>query len=147
MGFFTAALAGTIFKTALEFGKGLVAPITTYLGRKQEIAAATQASKLAVIEYKTKALEGRLDKAQDGDIAWENTSIDNSGWKDEYWTLVISLPAILCFCGTGAAQIVTDGFLALQGCPEWYKWCMLISVSSAYGYKKLADFMALKKGS
>jgi hypothetical protein len=147
MGFFTAALAGTVFNGLLQFGKGLVSPITTYLGRRQEIQSAEQTAKLAVISFKVQAYENRLTNAQAGDIKWENTSIENSGWKDEYWTLVISIPAILCFCGPRASQIVTDGFLALQGCPEWYKWCMLISVSSAYGYKKLADFMALKKGS
>ncbi len=96
---------------------------------------------VAVTEAKIK----RLQESQEADIAWENTSITNSGWKDEWFTIILSIPAILCFI-PGGAKYVTAGFDSLQGTPDWYQWAFMVAVASSFGYRKLADFMALKKG-
>ncbi len=116
------------------------------LGGWQKRKAAKLDSDLRVQEAKTKGMEARLSTGQQADIAWENTSITNSGWKDEWFTVILSIPAILCFV-PGLADYVTQGFVALRATPEWYQWSFLVAVSSSFGYKKLADFMALKKGS
>lgn len=98
--------------------------------------------KTAVTEAKIK----RLETQQAADIAWENTSIEQGGWKDEYLTILLSVPMILCFI-PGGAQYVAAGFQALQeNTPDWYQWAFLVVVASSFGYKKIADFMALKKG-
>jgi hypothetical protein len=102
-------------------------------------------SALAIEKAKTEANIKRMDTEQQGDIAWQNTSINNSGWKDEWFTVVLSIPAIMCFI-PGLADYVTQGFKALQTTPEWYQWAFLVAVASSFGYKKLADWMSLKKG-
>ena len=126
--------------------KALISPVSEYLQRGQELKAKLQDSKLRVIEAKTLGMEQRLTTGQAADIAWENTSIENAGWKDEWWTLVLSIPAIVCFGGTAAADWVTQGFAALATCPIWYQTAVGIAIASAFGYKKFADIMALKKG-
>jgi hypothetical protein len=52
----------------------------------------------------------------------------SSSWKDEYITIVVSVPAILCFFPFGA-NIVAEGFKALSLAPEWYQY-LLIAVFS-----------------
>ena len=102
-------------------------------------------SDLRVNEAKTKAKITRLETGQKADIAWETTSIENSGWKDEWFTIVFSIPLIMCFV-PGLVDYVQAGFMALKETPDWYQWTIGILVSSSVGYKKLADFMKLRKG-
>jgi len=102
-------------------------------------------SELAINQAATEARVGRLRTKQEGDIAWETTSIKNAGWKDEWFTVVLSIPAVMCFV-PGLAIYVDAGFRALQQTPDWYKWAFCLAVGSSFGYKKIADFMALRKG-
>ena len=95
----------------------------------------------AAVEAKIRMLE----TSQAGDIAWENTSINNAGWKDEWFTVLLSIPAALCFLPGGEVYVV-NGFHALDSCPEWYRWSFLVAVGSSFGYRRIADFMSLKKG-
>ena len=92
--------------------------------------------------------DARIDKVKTGqaaDIAWEVTSLDQSGWKDEYWTIVLSIPMIMCFI-PGLVEYVVQGFEALQKTPEWYRYAIGIAISSAFGVKTFVNFMKLKKG-
>ncbi len=123
----------------------LISPVTEVLKGWQERKKVKLEGELAISRASTEAKVKRLETSLNGDIAWENTSIKNSGWKDEWFTVVLSIPAIMCFI-PGLAEYVTQGFLALKECPEWYKWAFMVAVASSFGYKKIADFMALKKG-
>lgn len=123
----------------------ILAPATEMIKGWQARKQSKLESDLRVNEARTEAKIRILEKGQQADIAWENLSISNSGWKDEYWTLVLSIPAILCFI-PGAAAYVRAGFDALRQCPDWYQWALLVAIASSFGYKKLADFMSLRKG-
>ena len=125
--------------------KGLISPATDLLKGWQARKASKLTSDLAIAEAKTFSIVSRLKTKQEGDIAWENTSIDKSGWKDEYFTIILSVPAVLCFV-PGMVEYVRAGFDALNSMPGYYQWMLSIAVGSAFGYKKLCDFMAIKKG-
>lgn len=101
---------------------------------------------LAISKASTEAKIVRMQTEQNGDIAWERLSIEGAGWKDEWFTIVLSLPAILCFIPS-LAPYIERGFEALSTCPGWYKWAFCVAVASSFGYKKLADLMSLRKGS
>lgn len=45
----------------------------------------------------------RLETDQAVDISWEQTSMGNSGWKDEFWTLVMT--ALRCWFRPGNMQV------------------------------------------
>lgn len=102
-------------------------------------------SDLRVNEARTQAQIEVLKRGQEADIAWENLSIQRSGWKDEWFTIILSIPLVLCFF-PGAVEYVTAGFDSLSHTPEWYRWMVGIAVGSSFGYRKIADFMSLKKG-
>ena len=122
-------------------GDLIAGPIKSWQQRKQ----AKLESDLKINEAKTEAKIERLKTGQQADIAWENTSIEQSSWKDEWFTIVLSIPAILCFI-PGMAAYVRAGFEALRKTPDWYQWAFLVAIGSSFGYRKIADFMALKKG-
>ena len=122
-------------------GNLILGPIESWQKRKK----AKLESDLRINEAKTVAKIERLKTGQQADIAWENTSITQSGWKDEWFTVVLSVPAILCFI-PGMAEYVEAGFAALRDTPDWYQWAFLVAIGSSFGYRKIADFMALKKG-
>lgn len=122
-------------------GNLFLGPIKSWQARK----TAKLESDLKINEAKTEAKIARLKTGQQADISWENTSITQSGWKDEWFTIVLSVPAILCFI-PGMAEYVRAGFDALRQTPDWYQWAFLVAIGSSFGYRKIADFMALKKG-
>lgn len=132
--------------SAIWTGLQLIAsPVTEMVKGWQTRKQVKLASDVAIQKAKTVGMIERLKTGQAADIAWEQTSIENSGWKDEWFTILLSIPAILCFI-PGMADYVRAGFAALATCPEWYKWAFSIAVASSFGFKKFANVMALKKG-
>jgi len=125
--------------------KGLVKPATEIFKGWQARKAAKLESDLAIEKARTMARIENIKTKQQADIAWENLSIDKSGWRDDYFTIILSIPAVLCFI-PGMVVYVRAGFDALSTMPSWYEWMLGIAVGSAFGYRKIADFMSLKKG-
>ncbi|MCD9147873.1 hypothetical protein [Pseudophaeobacter flagellatus] len=118
--------------------------IAELLGIGSKIVEARSRLKVAKIEAQTTATQSRAQ--QDG--AWEAMAAENArnSWLDEYWTAVLTVPLVLAFLGAGDA--VADGFAALQGVPDWYKWSVLASVSFAFARKTMpgvADWVSRKK--
>ena len=125
--------------------KGLISPVTNYFMANQKRKAVKLEGDILIAAAKTKSIVKRLETGQQADIAWEQLSLDKSGWRDDYFTIILSVPAVLCFV-PGMVMYVRDGFDALGGMPGWYQWMLSIAVGSAFGYRKIADFMSLKKG-
>lgn len=116
-----------------------------YLQGRRKLKRAEVESTLRISEAKVKANEQIIADGQKADISWENTSLHQSGWKDEYWTIILSIPLILCFI-PGLADYIRAGFEALEVTPKWYRYAIGVAIGSAFGVKKFADFMRLKKG-
>lgn len=125
--------------------KMVAAPVAQIVTGWQERKTVKLEGELAVSRAKTQAHIKKIETGQAADIAWEKTSLDNSGWKDEYWTIVLSVPMILCFV-PGLVEYVVRGFEALQGTPGWYRYSVGIAIGSAFGVRNVANFMKLKKG-
>ena len=86
----------------------------------------------------------------DGD--WESKMADASAnsWKDEFWTIVLSVPIFMIGYSivVGDPEIVNrveDGFVALSGLPEWYQYLLFIAISSSFGIKGVSKLMSLRK--
>jgi len=136
--------------------KAMWAGITSVLGMGSTLVQGWQERKKAKLESdialdkaKTEATIKRVQTRDEADIAWENLSLEQSGWKDEYWTLVLSIPMIMCFIPS-MNTYVDAGFKALETTPEWYRYFIGIAIGSAFGVKITLDtikqFMQMKKG-
>lgn len=97
---------------------------------KQQLALARLEGEIAVekakAEYRCKDLEY--------DNAWELEQIKNSGWKDEYVLVLLSIPLILVFVPF-AQPYVLNGFAVLDQCPEWYRWLLVMIFAAVYGIR------------
>jgi hypothetical protein len=73
-------------------------------------------------------------RGQEMDNSWELEQIRNSGWKDEFVLLLLSIPMVLSFI-PGTVQYVEDGFAALSKTPDWYQWLILAVFAAIYGIR------------
>ena len=99
----------------------------------------------SVIDSKTqiKLTEAEIKKKQlTGEIDWDLAAIQatqNSG-KDEWITLLFSIPLILAFCGDWGNAIVQAGFAALETMPTWYQYSLGGIVSASIGIRSVSKF-------
>jgi len=87
---------------------------------------------LEEVKHKTK-LEMAM-RGQEMDNTWELEQIRNSGWKDEFVLLLLSIPLILCF-HPETVMYVELGFAALDKTPQWYQWLILAVFAAIYGIR------------
>lgn len=76
----------------------------------------------------------RAENSEGRDHEWEIESIRNSGWKDEWVLILISIPMVGSFI-PATVQYVVDGFEALSQTPDWYRWLILMIFSAVYGIR------------
>jgi len=58
----------------------------------------------------------------------------DSGWKDEFVLLLISIPMVLSFI-PATVTYVENGFKALALTPDWYQWLILSIFAAVYGIR------------
>jgi hypothetical protein len=84
----------------------------------------------------------KLENVAQGRIAeveWNKSSIQKAGWRPGFLTVILSLPMILVFFPF-LVPTMEAGFEALDNTPVWYRAAIAVMVSSAFGYKKFADW-------
>lgn len=119
---------------------GLVTAITdlagTWVKGKADTARATAQAKASVIKTAAKSTAD-----------WERVMAEatKNSWKDEWLTLVFSIPLILCFIPSMVPHI-QQGFNALNTLPSWYHEILLVIVLASFGVKAGKGIMGqLKK--
>lgn len=95
-------------------------------------------------ELKLKKLEGKVKIEQakaemevrklEADNAWELAQIANSGWKDEWVLILLSIPLVLVFIPE-LAPYIQQGFDVLATTPEWYRWLIMAIFTAIYGIR------------
>ena len=121
--------------------QNLIAPVAKlaggYLKNKAEEKQAKHKAKMSMIK---------------NDAEWESKMVDASAhsWKDEFWTIVLSIPVFM----VGYAIVINDitvidrvkqGFDALADLPEWYQYLLFVAVTSSFGIKGADKIMKLRK--
>ena len=104
---------------------------TTYLDGKVAVQKANA-------EIKVKQATGEID--------WDLAAIQGTqnSWKDEWITLLFSIPLILAFCGDWGNDIVQRGFVALETMPAWYQYSLGGIVSASIGIRSVSKFFNKK---
>jgi len=90
--------------------------------------------------------EGEIKRAQavvDNEATWDKTAIENAGWKDEYLTIVLSIPLIAGFI-PGLEVYVLRGFSVLEQTPTWYQAAIGVMIAAAFGIKSFSKYMEKK---
>ena len=97
-----------------------------------ETKKAKAKQKLVQIEAETTLMEKQIAGEIDWDIAAQKNS--ERSWKDEYLTILFSIPLLLCFLPF-TVDYVERGFEALAQTPDWYKYTLGVIVSASFGIK------------
>ena len=81
-----------------------------------------------------------------GEIEWDVEAMKASkdSWKDEWLTLLFSIPLIFAFCGDWGRDIVFAGFEALEQAPDWYKYTLGLIVSASFSIRGATKFFGKK---
>jgi len=123
----------------------LIGPIAdlagTWLNGKVEKTKAEAATKVA----KAKAEAVIMEKKATGEIDWDLEMARGSAnsWKDEWLTILFSIPLILAFV-PGMEEVVANGFARLNEMPEWYQYSLGVIVAASFGVRSATKFFGKK---
>ena len=120
----------------------LLGPVTSIVGGivqgKMEQKAAETKAKVAKAEAQAQIMLSQATSEAD----WEKVMAEGSrdSWKDEWLTILFSVPLILAFCGEWGRDIVEDGFVALNSMPDYYRYTLGAIVSASFGIRGATKF-------
>jgi hypothetical protein len=127
--------------------QALIGPLTELAGGwlKGKADAQAAAANLKLVEAEAKATI--MKSAATSEADWERIMAQGSqnSWKDEWITLLFSIPLILSFCGAWGRKVVEDGFMALEAMPEWYQYTLGVIVAASFGIRSATKFFGGKK--
>jgi len=124
----------------------LLGPITNIVGGivqgKMEQKAAETKAKVAKAEAQAQIMLSQATSEAD----WEKVMAEGSrdSWKDEWLTILFSVPLVLAFCGEWGRDIVADGFTALNAMPDYYRYTLGAIVSASFGIRGATKFFGKK---
>ena len=124
----------------------LLGPITNIVGGivqgKMEQKAAESKAKVAKAEAQAQIMLSQATSEAD----WEKIMAEGSqeSWKDEWLTILFSVPLVLAFCGEWGRDIVADGFTALNAMPDYYRYTLGAIVSASFGIRGATKFFGKK---
>jgi len=86
-------------------------------------------------------------KEATGEIDWDLAAMRASqgSWKDEWLTLLFSIPLVLSFMGEWGRGIVADGFTTLAGMPQWYHIALGAIVSASFATRSASKLFNMRK--
>tara|TARA_R100001163_G_scaffold64424_1_gene58615 strand:- start:221 stop:607 length:387 start_codon:yes stop_codon:yes gene_type:complete len=126
--------------------QALIAPLTELAGGwlkgKADKQAAEAKLKLTEAEAKAKIMLSKETSVAD----WERIMAQGSqtSWKDEWLTILFSIPLVLVFLGDTGRDIVANGFAALETMPDWYQYTLGVIVAASFGVRSATKFFGKK---
>lgn len=123
---------------------GLPEEIAEYFKERQKLKNEIKLEKLRgeIAHQKAKAEVAAVLATREAE--WELEQIRNSGWKDEYWTIVLSAPVILVFI-PWFQPYIAGGFVSLDQAPEWYLVAVGTAIAAAFGVRPLINYFTKKR--
>ena len=127
--------------------QALIGPIANLASTFMEGRQQKSAAKAELQLTKTKAESELLNRKMTGEIDWdvEMAKASVTSWKDEWLTLLFSIPLVLAFCGEWGREIVFEGFKALEQMPQFYQYTLGVIVSASFATRSAAKFFGQKK--
>lgn len=126
--------------------QALIGPLAELAGGwlKGKADKQAAAANLALVEAEAKAQIMKSAATSEADWNRIMAQGSQSSWKDEWLTLLFSIPLILSFCGETGRKIVEDGFAALDTMPAWYSYTLGCIVAASFGIRSATKFFGRK---
>jgi len=99
----------------------------------------------AISKLASTYLNGKIKKSEakaQNAASWNEIAQTNSStsWKDEYLTLLVSIPLIMCFIPS-FVPYVREGFAVLETMPTWYQYTFSVIVAASFGVRGAIGLM------
>ncbi len=111
-----------------------VEAVLEYKNTKRKLKAEIELEKLRGKAEYERAKTARAEASEGRDHEWELASIQNSGWKDEWVLIVLSIPMILVFI-PWTQPFIETGFDALDSTPLWYRTIVASIYLATFGLR------------
>jgi len=103
-----------------------------WLGRMADKRSLERARVEAAIAREQKLAQSEID----WDIEWARQA--QSSWKDEFFTIILTAPLI---AAAFYPNRIREMFENLEAVPMWWIVAWTVSVSAAFGYRKLVNLV------
>ena len=127
--------------------QALIGPIAELAGGwlKGKASAQAATANLKLVEAEAKAAV--MKSAATSEADWEKIMArgTQNSLKDEWLTILFSIPLILAFCGEWGRQVVADGFASLETMPSYYQYTLGVIVSASFARRSATKFFGGKK--
>ena len=126
--------------------QALIGPVSGLIGSWMDSKTEEQRGKSAVAKAKAEAEAKVMVSAATSTADWEKLMAkgSQSSWKDEWLTILFSIPLILAFAGEWGRTIVAEGFAALEVMPDWYQYTLGVIVAASFGIRSATKFFGKK---
>ena len=126
--------------------QALIGPISGLVGSWMDSKTEEQRGKTAVAKARAEAEAAVMVSAATSTAEWEKLMAkgSQSSWKDEWLTILFSIPLVLSFAGEWGRTIVAEGFAALEVMPDWYQYTLGVIVAASFGVRSATKFFGKK---
>lgn len=118
--------------------------ITSLLGNVVEGYFETKKAKAKQKLVKIEAETAIMKKQISGEIDWDIQAQKNaeSSWKDEWLTIIFTIPLIMLMLGQ--EERVNAFFAALENAPDFYQYLLGVIVAASFGFRGASKFLGKK---
>ena len=123
----------------------LIGPIADLAGTWMSGKVAEKKAQSATKVARAQAEAVVMQKKATGEIDWdlEMAKGSQSSWKDEWLTVLFSIPLVMAFI-PGMEEVVANGFARLNEMPEWYQYSLGVIVAASFGVRSASKFFGKK---
>ena len=128
--------------------QALIGPIAELAGGWLKGKAASQAASANLKLVEAEARATIMKSAATSEADWERLMAQGSqsSWKDEWLTILFSIPLCLSFLPfQWAEDAVQNGFAALESMPDWYQYTLGVIVAASFGVRSATKFFGKGK--
>jgi len=85
---------------------------------------------------KVKGAIERIERSDNKEAEWEKIQAEasKSSWKDEFWTVILAIPLVLCFFPQ-TVPYIEQGFIVLDTMPDYYKAWLGLAIAAAFAVR------------
>lgn len=125
-----------MLQALLSIVPNIIGGISDHFKDKRAIKRAKVEGEIALKKAITEANIKKVLDGQAHDIRWseEMAAASATSWKDEWFTIVLSIPAIMSFI-PGLSTYVESGFAAMSQTPQWYQTAFLVAIGASFGVR------------
>ena len=126
--------------------QALIGPVSGLVSSWMDSKTEEQRGKTAIAKAKAEAEAIVMVSAATSTADWEKLMAkgSQSSWKDEWLTILFSIPLVLSFAGEWGRTIVAEGFAALEVMPDWYQYTLGVIVAASFGVRSATKFFGKK---